>query len=47
MSAFTVVVVRQLEVAKKTKMFLNSNYGATDVPVPDGIIPSQTIVLVD
>lgn len=46
-SAFTVVVVRALEVAKKTKMFLNSNYGATDVPVPDGIIPSQTIVLVE
>lgn len=46
-SAFTVVVVRALEVAKKTKMFLNSDYGSTDVPVPDGIIPSQKIVLVN
>lgn len=46
-SAFTVVVVRALEVAKKTKMFLNSNYSATNVPVPHGIIPSQKIVMVD
>jgi Flp pilus assembly protein TadG len=39
-SAFTVVVARFVEVGSKTQMFLNSNYSATTVPVPDGLGPS-------
>ena len=46
-SAFTVVVVRSLEVGSSTKMYLNSNYGATTVPVPAGLGPSRTINLVN
>jgi Flp pilus assembly protein TadG len=46
-SAFTVVVARSVEVGAQTQMFLNSNYGATDVPVPAGLGPSRTVSLVN
>ncbi|MGB8818894.1 MAG: pilus assembly protein TadG-related protein [Rhizobiaceae bacterium] len=41
-SAFTVVVARSLEVGAETKMYLNSNYSATPVPVPAGLGPSKS-----
>jgi Flp pilus assembly protein TadG len=46
-SAFTVVVARFVEVGSKTQMFLNSNYAATSVPVPDGLGPSGQPRLID
>jgi Flp pilus assembly protein TadG len=45
-SAFTVVVARSVEVSAQTQMYLNSNYGATAVPVPEGMGPSKKISLV-
>lgn len=45
-SAFTVVVVKQLDLNSGPNLYLNSNYDATDIPVPDGVGPkSGTIVL--
>lgn len=46
-SAFTVIVVKSMEVGAKTKMYLNSNYSSTSVPVPAGLGPSSTINLVN
>lgn len=41
-SAFTVVVARSLEVGSSTKMYLNSDYSGTPVPVPAGLGPSKS-----
>ncbi|MEZ5839091.1 MAG: TadE/TadG family type IV pilus assembly protein [Hyphomicrobiales bacterium] len=38
-SAYTAIVVNQLELAKGPNLVLKTDYGATDVPVPDGIAP--------
>jgi Flp pilus assembly protein TadG len=46
-SAFTVIVVRSIEVGANTRIYLNSNYGATNVPVPFGLGPSKTVNLVN
>ena len=46
-SAFTVVVARSVEVGSTTKMYLNSNYSSTNVPVPTGLGSSKTINLVN
>jgi Flp pilus assembly protein TadG len=38
-AAFTVVVASQIRVKGGANLVLNANYGATDVPVPDGVGP--------
>ena len=36
-SAYTVVIVRQIDLNSGPNLYLNSDYAATDVPVPDGV----------
>ncbi len=38
-SAYTIVVAQQINLSAGPTMVLNSNYGLTDVPVPDGVGP--------
>jgi hypothetical protein len=38
-SAYTVLVVQQLDLYDGPNLFLNSDYGATEVPVPEGLGP--------
>jgi Flp pilus assembly protein TadG len=38
-SAYTVIVARQVRLFSGPNLVLNSNYNATDVPVPDGVGP--------
>jgi hypothetical protein len=38
-SAYTIVVVRQFSLSAGPTMVLNTNYSATDIPVPDGVGP--------
>ncbi|WP_375461734.1 TadE/TadG family type IV pilus assembly protein [uncultured Enterovirga sp.] len=40
-SAFTVIVSRQLELNSGPNLYLNTNYGSTDIPVPDGVGPKS------
>lgn len=44
-SAFTVIVARKLKLSEAPVLTLNTNYGATDIPVPDGVGPSGDIFL--
>jgi hypothetical protein len=45
LSAYTVIVARQMEV-KEANLVVNSDYGGTDVPVPDGVGPNSRFVRV-
>ncbi len=36
-SAYTAIIAEKITLKKKTNLVLNSNYGATKVPVPDGV----------
>jgi hypothetical protein len=45
LSAYTVIVARQLDVAS-ANLVVNSDYGGTDVPVPDGVGPNSRFVRV-
>ncbi len=38
-SAYTAIIVRQLEMRSGPDLHLNTNYTSTDVPVPEGITP--------
>ena len=38
-SAYKIVVAQQINLSAGPTMVLNSNYGLTDVPVPDGVGP--------
>jgi hypothetical protein len=38
-SAYTVVVARQIRMEAGPDLVLNTNYGGTDIPVPDGVGP--------
>ncbi|MCI5046888.1 MAG: hypothetical protein MRY59_05260, partial [Aquisalinus sp.] len=38
-SAFTVIVAWMVHVRNKSSLFLNTDYSATDVPVPEGVGP--------
>ena len=38
-SAYTAIVVRELNVRNFATLVLNANYGATDVPAPNGVGP--------
>jgi Flp pilus assembly protein TadG len=44
-SAYTAIVAYTLELTEGPTLILNSDYGATDVPVPDGIRVTGKIVL--
>ena len=45
LSAYTVIVARQIEV-KDANLVVNSDYGGTDVPVPEGVGPNSQFVRV-
>lgn len=38
-SAYTAVIANRIELSKAPNLYLNADYGATDVPVPDGVGP--------
>jgi Flp pilus assembly protein TadG len=44
-SAYTAIIVKTLELDEGPDVVLNSDYGGTDVPVPDGLKGSGTVVL--
>ena len=44
--AYTVIVAEQMEV-KGANLVINSDYGGTDVPVPEGIGPNSSMVMLD
>lgn len=44
-SAYTVIVARRIELSAGPTLTLNTNYGATDIPVPDGVGPTGDVVL--
>ncbi len=44
-SAYTAIVVNRLELKEGPELVLNTNYGATKVPVPSGIKTAATAVL--
>lgn len=46
-SAYTAIIAQTLRLSDGPELVLNSNYGATDVPVPAGIKASAQIVLSD
>ncbi len=43
-SAFTVIVAKHFFVSAQTQLYLNSDYSATTVPVPDGLGPNSSKV---
>jgi Flp pilus assembly protein TadG len=46
-SAYTAIISNRLELSEGPELVLNSDYGASDVPVPDGIRASQSVVLIN
>lgn len=44
-SAYTVIIARQVELYAGPHLVLNTDYGATDVPVPDGVDNSGKVVV--
>jgi Flp pilus assembly protein TadG len=44
-SAYTAIIANQLRVSDGPELILNTNYGATDVPVPMGIKSTTNVVL--
>lgn len=46
-SAYTAIISHKLQLKDGPELILNSNYDATDVPVPDGIRTADQIVLTD
>jgi hypothetical protein len=45
-SAYTVIVAKQLKV-KDANLVVNADYGGTDVPVPDGVGPNSSMVMLE
>ena len=43
-SAYTVIVARTIELQSGPNLVLNANYGATNVPVPQGVGPTGSTV---
>ena len=46
-SAYTIVVADALELSAGPTFVLNSNYGATDIPVPKGVGPTSSTTRLD
>jgi Flp pilus assembly protein TadG len=44
-SAYTVIVARRIELSNRPRLVLNTDYAATDVPVPEGVGPNSLIHL--
>jgi hypothetical protein len=44
-SAYTALVVRSLQLSEGPKLVLHSDYQSTDIPVPDGLIGSQAVLI--
>lgn len=44
-SAYTAIIAREIEIDEGPTLVLNSDYGATNVPVPDGIRIGSQVVL--
>ncbi len=44
-SAYTIVVARMFNLSEGPTMVLNTNYGSTDIPVPEGVGPGGTAQL--
>lgn len=44
-SAYTVILARKLELDEGPNLILNTNYGATDIPVPQGVGPTGKVAL--
>jgi hypothetical protein len=44
-SAYTALVVRSLQLSEGPKLVLRSDYQSTDIPVPDGLIGSQAVLI--
>ena len=44
-SAYTAIIANRLELTAGPELVLNSDYGATDVPVPAGIRSSSSVIL--
>lgn len=44
-SAYTAIIARRFELTQGLQLILNSDYGATDVPVPAGIRSTSQVVL--
>ena len=43
--AYTAIIANRLELTEGPELVLNSDYGATDVPVPAGIQSTAQVVL--
>jgi hypothetical protein len=39
-SAYTIIVARRFTLSEGPTMVLNTNYGATDIPLPQGVGPN-------
>lgn len=44
-SAYTALVVRSLQLSEGPKLVLHSDYKSTDIPVPDGLIGGQAVLI--
>ncbi len=44
-SAYTIIVARRFSLSEGPTMVLNTNYGATDIPVPNGVGPNMSTQL--
>jgi hypothetical protein len=44
-SAYTALVVRSLQLSEGPKLVLHSDYQSTNIPVPDGLIGSQAVLI--
>lgn len=44
-SAFTVIVARFMDIGKLSKLYINSGYSSTSVPVPSGLGPNSDVRL--
>ena len=44
-SAYTAIIANRLRIEKGPTLVMNTNYGATKVPVPDGVRSAATVVL--
>jgi Flp pilus assembly protein TadG len=44
-SAYTAIIVNRMRVQQGSNLVMNTNYGATNVPVPEGVRTSSTVVL--
>jgi Putative Flp pilus-assembly TadE/G-like len=45
-SAYTVVIAKRIQLNQSPTLVLNANYGATNVPVPDGVATTAGAVLI-